>query len=173
MHVEPHWTGYIAIVAGIIGAIAGIAGSIMGYIAYRRSNEIKKSDRRLDLRRLRNDTHIAGTELLDLLSKALKSRKAILSARGLFQSGIMQRYASEHTRDLKRAKELSKQTPPEDVNYDSMSLQELEHEQVRLDGIKGEIDFLISRYRDSINQDGEQSKELRADIRSRFGSHRS
>ena len=158
MQIEPHWANYVAIVTGIIGAITGIAGSIMGYIAYRRSNEIKKSDRRLDLHKLRNDAHIAGTELLDLLSKALKSRKTIMNARGLFHSSIMQQYTSEHRRDLKRATELSRQIPAEDVDYDLMSLQQLEQELVGLDRIKGEIDHLISKYRASIDQDGEHKR---------------
>ena len=91
-------------VTGIIGAVTGIAGSIMDYIAYRRSNEIKKSDRRLDLHKLRNDAHIAGAELLDLLQNALTSREAIMSALGGFRSSTMQQYTSEHTRDFLRAK---------------------------------------------------------------------
>ena len=158
MQIESHWTGYVAIVTGIIGATTGIAGSIMGYIAYRRSNEIKKSDRRLDLHKLRNDTHIAGTELSGLLLKALKSRQAMMSARGLFQSGAMQRYASEHARDSKLVTELSRKIPPDDVGYDLMSLQQLEQEFVGLDRLKGEIDQLIGKYRDSIRRDEQWRK---------------
>ena len=152
--IEPHWTSYVAIVTGIIGAITGIAGSIMGYIAYRRSNALKKSDRRLNLHQLRNAAHIAGADLLDLLPKALTSRKEMLNARGLFHSSIMREYTAKHEEDSKRAKELSKQIPKEDVNCDSMSLQQLEQEWVRLDRTKGQIDHLISEYRDSIKLDG-------------------
>ena len=156
MKIEPQWTSYVAIVTGIIGALTGIAGSLMGYIAYRRSNEIKNSDRRLTLHRLRNDSHFAATKLLDLLPKALKLRQLELNRRGMFQSGAMIRYTEEHARDSKRVAELSEQVPPEDVNYDSMSLRQLEQQVVRLDRIKREIDELICMYRDSIRIDEQQ-----------------
>ena len=170
MQIESHWKSYVAIVTGSIGAITGIAGSIMGYIAYRRSNEIKKSDRRLDLHRLRNAAHITDTELSDILSRALLSRQSILNARGLFHSSMMERYRTEFEKDSERTRELSTQIPPEDVDYNSMSLQELEQEWVRLDRTKGRIDDLISKYRASIQRDDEDVKELRADKRSRFSN---
>ena len=103
MKIEPHWSIYVAIVTGIIGVLTSIAGSLMGYIAYRRSNEIKNSDRRLTLHKLRNDSHFAATKLLDLLPKALKLRQLELNRRGMFQSGAMLRYTEEHARDSKRA----------------------------------------------------------------------
>ena len=74
----------------------------------------------------------------------------------MFQSSVMNHYTEEHTRDSKRAAELSEQVPPEDVDYDSMSLQQVEQEVVRLDRIKGEIDELISKYRDSSRNDERQ-----------------
>ena len=154
MQIEPHWMSYVAIATGIIGAITGIAGSIMGYIAYRRSNEIKRSDRRLNLHKLRNDVDIAGATLHDLLPEALESRKMMMHARGILHTGAMRRYTDEHTMDLKRATELSSRIPPEDVNYDSMSLQQLEQALVQLDRTKGQVNRLIDKYRDSIREDG-------------------
>ena len=150
MQPEPQFTNYLAIVTGIIGTITGIAGLIMGYIAYRRSNEIKKSDRRLDVHKLRNDVHFAAKELLELLPKALLSHKEALSARGLLRSSIMEVYEAEHTKDLNHAKELSNQIPPEDTNYDSMNQQPLEQELVRLDRIRIEINGLLAKYQDSM-----------------------
>ena len=145
----------VAIVTAITGAITGIAGSIMGYVAYRRSNEMKKSDRRLDLHKLTNDVHTAGTTLLEILQEALTSHKAMSNARGMFHSSTMTRFATQHEKNSKRATELSNQipTPAQDANYDSMSLQQLERELVRLDKIGGEVDQRIGKYRDSIEQD--------------------
>ena len=153
MQIETHWMNYVAIVTGIIGAITGIAGSIMGYIAYRRSNEIKKSDRRIDLHKLRNDAQIADTELSDILSKALLSRKSTMNGRGLLHSSLVRDYVAEHAKDLKHAKELSGEIPLEDVDYDSLSLKQLEQERVHLDRTKGSIDHLIRKYEDSIQED--------------------
>lgn len=157
MSIESHWTSYVALATGIIGAITGILGSLMGYIAYRRSNEIKTSDRRLTLHELRNDAHFAAAKLLDLLPKALMSRRSELNRRGMFRSSVMDHYAEEHARDSKRAAELSQQVPPEDVNYNSMSLKQLEQKVVRLDRIKREIDELVSKYQDSIRDDEQQN----------------
>ena len=49
------------------------------------------------------------------------------------------------------------QVPPEDVNYNSMSLKQLEQKVVRLDRIKREIDELVSKYQDSIRDDEQQN----------------
>lgn len=140
-------------VTGIIGALTGIAGSVMGYIAYRRSNEIKKSDRRVDVHKERNQVHRAGEGLAELLSKALNSRRQALALAGRLNSGLEMRYTDEHTKDSGRAKELSSQIPPEGTNYNSMSLKQLEKELVRLDRIKIEIYDLRAKYQDSIQQD--------------------
>ncbi len=67
----------------------------------------------------------------------------------------MEVYEAEHTKDLNRAKELSSQIPPEHIDYDSMTLKQLEQELVRLDQIKIEIDELLAKYRDSMQQDSE------------------
>ena len=153
MQPEPHWTNYVAIMTGMIGACTGIAGSIMGYIAYRRSNEIKKSDRLLNLKKLRNGVHFAAKGLFERLPKALLSHKAALTARGLLLSRGMEVYEAEHTKDLNHAKELSNQIPPDDTNYVSMNQQQLEQELVRLDRIEIEINELLAKYQDSIQQD--------------------
>ena len=144
---------------GIIGAFTGIAGSIMGYIAYRRSNEINKSDRRLDLHQLRNVIDFTARKLLEIFPQALQSRRSILSARGLLNSSLTKNYSAEHSKDGVRAKELSSQIPPEDIDYDSMSLKQLEQERVRLDRLKIEIDALLGKYQNSIQED-QQTKEL-------------
>lgn len=171
--MDPHWITYIGIVTGLVGALTGIAGSIMGYVAYRRSNEIKRSDRRLDLHKVRNDAHVAIVQLLELLPDALRSREAIMSARGLFKSGAMKKYQDEHAKDLQRATELATKMPPVEVNYDSLSQHLLEKELVELDRTRGWIDALIQKYRASIEQDDRWRSELRADRRAHPPSRQS
>ncbi|MGF6723602.1 hypothetical protein P3T43_002957 [Paraburkholderia sp. GAS41] len=41
---ETDWTGYVAIIAGIVGALAGIAGAIMGGLALRSVSRQKRRD---------------------------------------------------------------------------------------------------------------------------------
>jgi hypothetical protein len=81
--MESNLASYVGMVTGIIGALTGIAGSIMGYIAYHHSNEIKKSDRLLELEKLRNAVHVAAVGLIELMPKALASRKAVMNAGGV------------------------------------------------------------------------------------------
>lgn len=152
---------YVAIGTGIIGALTGIAGSVMGYIAYRRANEIKKSDRRLDVHELRNGAQFAAKELHEVLPKALKSRKRLMTFRGLYQSGAMEVYKTEHTKDLDFAKDLIGQIPAEDTDFDSMNLQQLEQEWVRLDRIKSQVDQLLGKYQDSLQQDQRDREQFR------------
>ena len=154
MQPEPHWMNYVAIATGIFG-------SIVGYIAYRRTNEIKKSDRRLNVHKVRNDVHFAAKGLHELLPKALKSRKRVMNFRGLYQSGAMEVYRDEHKKDVNRAKELSSQIPPADTNYDSMNLQQLEQEWVSLDRIKSQVDELLAKYQDSLQQDQRDREQFR------------
>jgi hypothetical protein len=49
---DPASLSIIGAVTGIIGAIAGIAGFVLGYISYRRSQQIKALDLRLVANRL-------------------------------------------------------------------------------------------------------------------------
>ena len=152
----------IGTISGLIGAVAGILGLIMGYIAYRRSNELKKSDRRLDLQKITNDTRIAGADLLEIVELAIRSRRAINSAIGMFRSGAMKKYESRHETDSKRASELFQQvaTRAEETDYSAKSLKELEQELVEIHRIKSEIDHLISRYKESMQEDKEKRHRL-------------
>ena len=152
----------IGTISGIIGAVAGIFGSIMGYIAYRRSNELKKSDRRLDLQDITNETQIAVSHLLEILELALRSRRAINSALGMFRSGAMKKYESQHGTDSKRATEFWEQVAEraEDTDYAAMSLQELEKELAEINRIKGEINHLIRRYHGSMQEDKDERHRL-------------
>ena len=113
----------------------------------------KKSDRLLNLKKLRNGVHFAAKGLFERLPKALLSHKEALNARGLLLSRGMEVYEAEHTKDLNHAKELSNQIPPDDTNYVSMNQQQLEQELVRLDRIEIEINELLAKYQDSIQQD--------------------
>ena len=152
----------IGTISGLIGAVAGILGSIMGYIAYRRSNELKKSDRRLDLQKITNDTRIAGADLLELLELAIRSRRAINSAIGMFRSGAMKKYESRHEADSNRATDLYQRVAKraEETNYGAKSLTELEQELVEIHRLRSEIDYLICRYRESMQEDKDKRHRL-------------
>ena len=145
----------IGAITGSIGAIAGIFGAIVGFIAYRRSNQLKKSDRCLSLQQVTNDAVFKGEQLLEILAKAFPSRMALFSLAGVPNSDILQTFEVQHQVDSNRAKELAQQITreAENTDYSAMSLHELEQGLVRIDKIRGEIDYLIDKYQKSIDED--------------------
>lgn len=152
---------YIGMWTGIVGALTGIAGSIMGYVAYRHSKEVRVSDRRLELDKLRNAAHVAAVSLRELLPKALQSRKGALNTRGLLNSSLMQRFQEQHDQDRARAAELAEMVPDTNANFDVLSANELENKIIELDRIKGWIDDLRGTYQAAIAEDERMREEIR------------
>ncbi|MCQ9371797.1 hypothetical protein NQ024_11240, partial [Corynebacterium sp. 35RC1] len=74
---------------GLVGMMTGISGAVMGYLGYRRSNQIKALDLRLALRKDLGEARESITTLRQLMADAEASRKATLAARGLGRSGAM------------------------------------------------------------------------------------
>jgi hypothetical protein len=78
----PMTLGSIDAVTGIIGAITGAAALVLAWISYRRSQQVKALDLRLELRKQASDVRAAVSELPDLLEKSRASRIAVLGAMG-------------------------------------------------------------------------------------------
>lgn len=159
--MEPSWGTYVGTITGITGALTGIAGLVMGWIAYRRSNQIQTADRRLELNKLRNSAHVAAVGLVDLLPQALRSRRAVLNARGVLHSSMMKQFEQQHQTDSERAKELAAQVPSTDESFDSLSVEEIEAKIVQLHRTKEWIDELVRTYSDHMVDDDRSRSELR------------
>lgn len=80
----------------------------------------------------------------------------------MFRSGAMKKYASRHEADSKRATELFQQVAmrEEGTSYGAKSLKELEQELVEIHRLRSEIDHLISRYRESMQEDKDKRHRL-------------
>ena len=160
--MESNWVNYVGIVTGIIGALTGIAGSIMGYIAYHHSNAIKKSDRLLELEKLRNAVHIAAVGLTELMPKVLASRRAVMNARGVLNSSMMELFQAQYDKDISRVAELAGSIPKADVIFDSLSRVELEKQIIVLDRTKQLTDELVNVYQAAMVEDEKMRAEIRA-----------
>ena len=160
--MDSNWVNYVGMLTGIIGALTGIAGSIMGYIAYHHSNTLKKSDRLLELGKLRNTVHGAAVGLIELMPKVLASRKAVMNARGVLNSSMMDMFQVQYDKDISRAAELAGSIPKDDVTFDSLSRDELEKHIIVLDRTKRWIDELVSGYQAAIVEDEKMRAEIRA-----------
>jgi hypothetical protein len=159
--MDPTWSLYVGVATGVIGAITGIAGAIMGWIAYRRSNQIQKADRRLELHKLRNTTHVAVVGLVELIATAQRSRRAILNARGLSSSNTMDHFQDKVEKDGKRANELASQVPVSDESFSDLSGEKIDELVIQLHRTKEWVDEMVREYQGHLGDDEKWRSELR------------
>ncbi len=139
---DSHWASYV-------GMATGIAGAVMGFLAYRRSTQIKALDLRLELRKADDDL-IATFENLDkLLSYANKSRERVAAATGGLDSGAMVLWKQELVADTKKLDELKAKH------------EDLESKLVDVHRMQGAADALLGKYKSALASDDERRKELR------------
>lgn len=158
---EPHWIGYIGMVTGIIGAITGIAGAIMGYVGYHRSKKLKALELRLELRKAISDIHLDLRQLKQLMHEAERSRNAINAARGI-GGGATQKFKNGIISDRARISDLSNRTPKPEY-YDKIDEKALEAGLVSVHEIQAEIQILLDKYKEALQSDKEQQKQLHED----------
>jgi len=151
---DSHWASYV-------GMATGIAGAVMGFLAYRRSTQIKALDLRLELRKADDDL-IATFENLDkLLSYANKSRERVAAATGGLDSGAMVLWKQELVADTKKLDELKAKQPSKDATYNGLKPEDLESKLVDVHRMQGAADALLGKYKSALASDDERRKELR------------
>ena len=117
----------IGTVTGIVGAITGPAGCVIGWISYRRSQQIKTLDLRLELRKQVSGVRVDIEALPALLERARASRSAVRSAMGRGQqSGDNLIWKAELENDLKTVQALSCELPDAKETYQRSKPQKLE-----------------------------------------------
>lgn len=159
---DPHWTSYVGMATGIIGAITGASGAIMGFISYRRSNEIKSLDLRLEYRKALNNYSSSITKADELLPYANKSRERVASAIGNLRSGAMQIWKQEYETDTAKFKDLSDNAPSPDENHDNLNTKQLEAKLVEIHKLQNEIDNLIDKYQKTLDADDKTREYIRS-----------
>ena len=105
------YTSYVGMFTGIVGSITGIAGAIMGYVSYRKSNQIKALDLRIELKRAVENTIYDFHKLREQMEQGNKSRRAVASAIGAFHSGMMEKWNKEFENDQTTTNELASARP--------------------------------------------------------------
>jgi hypothetical protein len=165
--LEPIWLSYAGVVTGLIGAVTGIAGSVMGYIAYRRSEELKALDLRLELRKSENDVHSAIKELPATLEQAKKSREAVASANGGLGSGALAKWLGEWDEDFAEVKKLETQLPSDNPDYTTLDHIELETKLITIYALNAKVSKLQEKYNSMLAADDTEREQIRADIRIR------
>jgi hypothetical protein len=163
----PNWIVYVGIATGIIGAITGISGAIMGYVSYRRSNNLKSLDLRIELRKSVNVAQSSLQQLAKLIECANRSRQAVASAMGRYQSGMMENWKQEVEADNNAVKTLLQNAPAPDTSYDDLTPKELESTLVEVHRLQVQIDELSKKYDAAVRADDEDRKHIREDARAR------
>jgi hypothetical protein len=165
--LEPIWLSYAGVITGVIGAVTGIAGSVMGYIAYRRSEELKALDLRLELRKSENDVHSAIKEIPAILEQAKKSRQAIASANGSLGSGALAKWLGEWDKDFAELKKLEAQLPLDCPDYTTLDHMELETKLIDIYALHAKVSKLQEKYNSMLAADDREREQIRADLRIR------
>jgi hypothetical protein len=155
---EPQWMAYVGAVTGVIGAVTGIGGAWMGWIAYRRSDQIKALDLRLELRKAINEIEQAIGEVNELLPTARRSRERISAARG--SSGAMEVWQEQYQKDQAAVRELTGRAPKADT-LDDLKPEELEAQLADVHKFQIELSAIMNRYKASIAEDDQHRAEIR------------
>ena len=152
---EPHWTSYVGMITGLIGAVLGVMG-------YRKANEIKSLDLRLESRKAINDCTSAISKAKELLPHANQSRERIAAASGGYRSGAMQIWKQQYEQDSTKLSELANKVPSSEMNYDSLSPKQLESKLVEIHALQNEIDLVIKKYQSAVDEDDKTSEHIRS-----------
>lgn len=164
---DPAWLSYTGVTTGVIGAVTGITGSILGYIAYRRTDQLKTLDLRLDLRKSETDLIADGKELVPLLDYAKNSKMAVSAAAGMRNSGAISNWTSEWEADRTSAVMLTEGLPSTNDDYSDLSPTELETKLVQVHTLQSAIARLKKKYEGSVASDDRDREQIKAAMNTR------
>jgi hypothetical protein len=150
---DPVWLGYAGAITGGVGAVTGIAGSVLGYIAYRRSDQLKALDLRLELRKNVASLIADASELLPLLEYAQKSKLAVAAAMGMYKSGATEMWVSEYEVDKTTTTSLIEKLPNSVEEYAELLPTELESKIVEIHIQQDSVSRLRKKYEESLTKD--------------------
>jgi hypothetical protein len=164
-------TDNVGAIAGAIGAVAGIYGAIMGYLANKHANSIKALDLRLELRTRLSDAHALVVSLKALLDSANTSRMAVLSAVGLYNSGVKMAWDQAIYDDRLEIDRLAGTLRSEQHDFSKSTNEQLETELVAIHGKKRDLEVIEARYRAALTDDDTRRQEIRQQAAANGTSH--
>ncbi|TKF79829.1 hypothetical protein FCV62_07405 [Vibrio kanaloae] len=158
---ELNWVDFAGIFFGLIGTITGCTGAIVSYKNYKKVQQVKSLDLRIELRRTINEIRALLLEASILLPKAFKSRLAVHSATGKLRSGATANWHTEHKKDLKLLEEISERFSRAEKIINVDSYETLEQKLDSIDQLKREIAPIVSKYQDSLKDDDKVRERIR------------
>ncbi|MEK6422291.1 MAG: hypothetical protein V4801_22115 [Burkholderia gladioli] len=151
---------YVGAVGGVVGMATGIFGAVMGYIGYRRSNQIKALDMRVALRKDLAEAREVFSRLPELMTHADRSRRATLAARGLGGSGAWLAWERMLEADRAELGQIGVTIRSENADFSVLSPEQLEAELIATHKFKAIFSTLQQRYQGEIEQDDEARRQI-------------
>lgn len=133
----------------------------MGFVAYRKSGKDKAIDMRIELKRTIVKTVLDSKKLHEQMQAGNESRRAIASAIGKFNSGMMDRWDKDLTLDQKEAEELINNLPDEDTSFEHLDTKGLEAELISSYKIQEEIQRISQKYSEALAWDNERRSQIK------------
>lgn len=160
----------VGTVTGIVGAITGPAGCVIGWISYRRSQQTRTRELRLELRKQVAGVRVDIEALPALLERARSSRSAVRSAMGRGQqSGDNLIWRAELESDLKTAQALVRELPDSQETYQGSKPRKLENTLVGVHALAARAAQLRNKYEAALASDDKDRDHIRANVRSGVG----
>lgn len=157
--------GYIGAISGVFGAVTGLAGAVVAYIGYRKTERLKSLDLRLELRKAIAALQMEVHDMPALVNQAEKSRMAVGSATGMFQSGAMEKWSMRWEADRKSIEEHRARLEELNVDYAAATPVELEANLVEAHRLQTSVSKLKDFYASSLTEDDRKRDHLREDMR--------
>jgi hypothetical protein len=158
---------YVGAITGVIGALTGIAGSIMGYLSYRKSNEVKALELRLELTKLGQDTFFKADSLGELMLRAKRSREAVSAAMGTRKSGAMTHWHSQYAADEQSLDGINESIDELNIDYSSADLKAMETALGEVHSLRSIVIAIADRYTASVEEDDRNREFLRDQVHAR------
>jgi hypothetical protein len=153
--MDTNWLSYV-------GAVTGIAGAVMGYVAFRRSGEMKALDLRLELGKMENEARAIVDGLPGLMDKANGSRINVLAATGLGRSGGHQSWDQAWKVDYDKVSQFPKKIREADKTSKAVSHAELEAMLLATHALRGAAGEVRDKYRATLAADDRQREQIAA-----------
>ncbi|WP_413183382.1 hypothetical protein [Paraburkholderia sacchari] len=150
---DADWTNYVGTATGLIALAVSIG-------AYRRSNQIKSLDMRIELRKVIGESHDSLNNLRSLIDYAAGSRRAVLAARGQGRSGAMQVWEQTLTTDRAEIERIAAALRSEDADFAALSQARLETELVAAYKLKTGLTNLVDKYRGEVTADNDARRQI-------------
>lgn len=147
------WPGYVGMATGIFGAG-------MGFLAYRRTNQIKALDLRLELRKGLGEARESITTIRELMASAAGSRRANLAARGLSKSGNMVALEQSLEADRAAVEQIAASILSEGTDFAALSEAQLETELINAHKIKTSLAKFVEKYRSELAADADARTQM-------------